>query len=51
MYKEDVTDANGNLPYYQIKVTDNKSGLSQTLNVYIVSSVNTVKISNGNIDF
>lgn len=51
MYKEDVTDANGNLPYFQIKVTENKSGLSKTLNVYIVSTVNSVKINNGNIDF
>ncbi len=51
MYKEDVTDASGNLPYFQIKVTEGKSGLNKTLNVYIVSTVNTVKISNGNIDF
>ena len=51
MYKEDVTDASGNLPYFQIKVTENKSGLSKTLNVYIVSTVNTVNINYGNIDF
>ena len=51
MYKEDNTDANGNLPYYQIKVTESKSGLSKTINVYVVSTVNTVSINYGNIDF
>ena len=51
MYKEDNTDASGNLPYYQIKVTENKSGLSKTINVYVVSTVNTVSINYGNIDF
>ncbi len=51
LYKEDNKDSNGNLPYYQIKVTENKSGLSKTLNVYIVSTVNTVSVNYGNIDF
>lgn len=51
LYKEDNTDESGNLPYYQIKVTENKSGLYETLNVYVVSTVNTVSINYGNIDF
>lgn len=51
MYKEDNKDANGNLPYYQIKVTEKTSGMSKTLNVYIVSTVREIRLDKTIFDF
>ena len=50
-YKEDVKDSSGNLPYYKIVVKDSVSGLSKTINVYIVASVTSVSLSSSEITF
>lgn len=50
-YTFDSYSDNTKLPYYQIKVTETQTGISETINVRVISGVNGVSLSQSSMTF
>lgn len=51
LYKEDKTDADGNLPYYRIEVFAGSTGVNYVINAYVVASVTSVTVGPSIVTF